>query len=124
MGVSVYYDGQCPFCSHYVRHMNLKRASGSVNLIDVRIDREAAVHLENLSIDIDKGMVVKVDDQYLHGAQAVHAMAMMSTGVGWFNRINKFIFSSLFLTRILYPVMVFCRNVTLMILGREKINVQ
>jgi protein-disulfide isomerase len=35
-GVTVFYDGACPFCSAYVRMVRLRKAAGEVRLIDAR----------------------------------------------------------------------------------------
>ncbi|MBR9813608.1 DUF393 domain-containing protein, partial [bacterium] len=62
------------------------------------------------------------DGEYFHGVDAVHRVALISTDSGMFNKINRFIFRHRWLSRILYPVMVFGRNLTLKILGRKKIH--
>jgi hypothetical protein len=73
-------------------------------------------------LDIDQGMVLKLDDQLYCGADAIHALALLSTDSGIFNRLNYWLFRSAWLSRLLYPVLRALRNLLLKLLGRRKIN--
>lgn len=39
-------------------------------------------------LNIDEGMVVKMNNTLYHGADAQHVLAMIGTNQDWFNRIN------------------------------------
>lgn len=120
--IGIYYDGECPFCSQYVRHVNIRESFGAPALIDVRRDAAGLALCRARGFDLDRGMVVRIDDQYYYGDRAVQALAMISTGQGWFNRMNKMIFSIPFLAMVLYPLMALGRNMTLALLGRRLIG--
>ena len=38
--MKIIYDGHCPFCHEYVRLVRIRKVVGSVELIDLRVNRE------------------------------------------------------------------------------------
>lgn len=73
-------------------------------------------------MDIDQGMVLKVDDVLYYGADAICALSLMSSGSGVFNRMNHWIFRSTTRARVLYPLLRDGRNLLLNLLRKTKIN--
>jgi hypothetical protein len=73
-------------------------------------------------LDIDQGMVVKVGEQLYYGSDAIHALALMGTNRGAFNRLAYWSFRSRALSRVLYPMLRTCRNLLLKALGKTRIN--
>jgi hypothetical protein len=71
---------------------------------------------------MDAGMVLKLDGRYYHGADCIHALALLTTPSGFFNRLNRFIFRSHTLSRVLYPLLRAGRNGALRILGRRQLR--
>lgn len=118
--IDIYYDGDCPFCSRYVRKLRLENSVGKVNLTNVREDKEALGSLQGEGFSLDEGMVVKYQQKYYSGADAVNILAMLGSASGVFNCINKFIFSSKILSFLLYPILRAGRNAALFMLGRER----
>lgn len=116
------YDGECPFCARYTAWMDIQAHFGPMKLVNLRENPALLADLERRGYDVDNGMVLFHDGEYFHGVDAVHRVALISTDSGMFNKINRFIFRHRWLSRILYPVMVFGRNLTLKILGRKKIH--
>jgi len=73
-------------------------------------------------LDIDEGMVLKLDDAVYYGADAVHALARLGGGAGAFNAVNRWLFGSSRRARIAYPLLRTLRNLLLKTLGRTRIN--
>ncbi|MBT8147633.1 MAG: DUF393 domain-containing protein [Gammaproteobacteria bacterium] len=119
MAVSIFYDGDCPFCARYVRFLKLQETAGPVGLIDVRTDNCSREELQQQGFNLDEGMVVELDGQRLGGADAVNTLALLSTPVGLFNRLNRLLLSSVLLSRVLYPALRAGRWLTLFLLNRE-----
>jgi hypothetical protein len=71
--------------------------------------------------DLDEGMVLKYGDRYYYGSDCITTLSLMSTGSGFFNKINGAIFKNATVSRILYPVLRAGRNLTLRLLRRKKI---
>ena len=73
-------------------------------------------------LDIDQGMVLIIGEKLYYGSDAMHALALISSRSGIFNRINYWIFKSKSVSSLLYPVLRIFRNLLLKILGKTKIN--
>ena len=118
----IIYDGQCPFCTAFVKLLRLREAVGNVELIDARGDHPVVNEIRARGIDLDEGMVVALNDQFLHGDVAMTMLAAMTTRSGWFNRILRFGFSQPTISKLLYPPLVVGRRLTLKLLGRRAID--
>ena len=117
----IVYDGECPFCSEYLKVLRLRDAAKTVELISARDPHPLVDEVLKLGFDLDEGMVAKVGDAYYHGADCVHILSLMSTPSGVFNKLNNLIFKHRFLATLLYPVLRFGRNMTLRLLGHQKL---
>ena len=116
------YDRQCPACDYYCNLARIRADVGELKLIDAREGGPLVEEITRAKFDIDQGMVLKVGAQLYYGSDAIHALSLMSTRTGLFNRLTYWIFRSRFLSHILYPVLRFFRNLLLKALGRTKIN--
>lgn len=116
------YDGECPFCSQYVKVFRLKEAIGPVTLVDARQGGDVVDDVASRGYDLDEGMVMILGDEYYYGADCVHKVAMLSTESGLFNRINGFVFKHRRLANCLYPILKLGRRIVLTVLGRDKIK--
>jgi predicted DCC family thiol-disulfide oxidoreductase YuxK len=116
------YDGECPFCSRYVRHVRLREAIGPITMANAREHAALVDEVRRLGFDVDTGMVLKLDGNYYHGADCIHALALLTTPSGWFNRLNSVMFRSATASKLLYPVLRAGRNLTLRLLGRSQVD--
>ncbi|MBA3564059.1 MAG: DUF393 domain-containing protein [Gammaproteobacteria bacterium] len=116
------YDQQCPFCDRYSRLVRIRKTVGDLALVDAREPGPGMDRVTELGLDIDQGMVLIVGDEVYYGADAMHALALMSSRSGMFNRLNHWIFRSRVLAGLLYPLLRTCRNFLLKLMGRSKIN--
>ena len=119
MTTSIYYDGDCPFCSKYVQLSRLRASVGRVDLIDLRSDTAARTRFAAQGLDPDQGMIVETEGGVFHGADAVQAISAMSSKSGFLNRLAATIFGNRLLATMLYPFMRAGRNATLFAMGRE-----
>lgn len=115
------YDGDCPFCSRYVTLVRLRKSLGQVALVNAREGGPLVDEIVKAGLDLDEGMVLKLGDRYLHGAECIHALALMSGPSNLFNRLNAAVFRSPRVARLLYPVLRAGRNATLRLLGRDRL---
>ena len=120
--LQIVYDGECPFCTGYVRMLRLREAAGTVELIDARSDHPLVREIVRAGIDLDEGMVVKLGQRLYHGGDCLHVLALLSTRTGLFNRAMAALFRSATLSRALYPTLRAGRNAALRILGRKPIG--
>jgi predicted DCC family thiol-disulfide oxidoreductase YuxK len=116
------YDKQCPACSYYCNMVRIRESVGNLILVDAR---EPSSHMDDITaagLDIDQGMVLIVGDRMYYGSDAIHALAIMGTRSGFFNRFSYWCFKSRPVSRVLYPVLRAGRNLLLKMLGRTKVN--
>lgn len=116
------YDGECPFCSTYARLGKFREAVGPVRLINAREDAPEVQRARALGYDLNEGMLLHLDGQYYYGADCLNRVALLSSGPGAFNRINRALFRSPRVAAAVYPLLRTGRNATLRLLGRTPLG--
>ena len=116
------YDGECPACDNYVGMVRLRQSVGELVLVDAREDSTVMREITAAGLDIDEGMVLKTDNQLYYGSDAIHALALMSSRSGVFNRLNYWVFRSPQVARALYPLLRTGRGLLLKLLRKTRIN--
>lgn len=120
--VLLIYDKECPFCSRYAQLIQLRKNVGNLILINARDEHPIVEKIKERGLDLNEGMVLVVDEQFYHGARAIHMIALLSNQSTFFNKINVWLFKSESISRFLYPAMRAGRNAVLRMLGRSKIQ--
>ena len=116
------YDQECPICDAYCQLVRVRDDAGDLKIVNARDPGEVIDEISAQGLDIDRGMVVKMNGQLYYGADAMYRLALVSSRSGVFNRINFHLFKSSRLTSILYPIFRTLRNLLLKILRKSKIN--
>ncbi|MCO4759734.1 MAG: DUF393 domain-containing protein [Oceanospirillaceae bacterium] len=120
--VLLIYDKECQACDNYCQVVRIRETVGKLRLIDARENSDVLEEITALGLDIDQGMVLKLDGQIYYGSDAIHALALISSRSGLLNRLNYYLFRSKRLSHVFYPMLRFFRNVLLKMLGKTKIN--
>lgn len=116
------YDKECPACDNYCQIVRIREDIGELVLLDAREPSSVMDEFTALGWDIDQGMVLKIDNRLYYGSDAIHALALISSRSGFFNRMNYWLFKSKTLSHIFYPALRSLRNLLLKLLGKTKIN--
>ena len=116
------YDEECPLCDAYCRVVRLRESVGELRIVNAREDSAVMQEITRQGLDIDQGMVLKLDGVLYYGSDAIHALSLMSSASGAANRINYWIFRSRSRSRFLYPLLRSGRNLLLKVLRKTKIN--
>jgi len=116
------YDGDCPFCSAYVRLLKLREAVGKVELLNARDGGPLVEDLRIAKFNLDDGMALIIGGRVYHGKDCIQALALMSTESGVFNRVNAAVFRSQTRARFIYPILKAGRNLTLWLMGRKRFS--
>jgi hypothetical protein len=95
---------------------------GDLRIVDARENSEVMNEIISQGLDIDQGMVLKMGGQLYYGSDAIHALALIGSRSGIFNRINYWMFKSKTISALIYPSLRFFRKILLKILGTNKIN--
>lgn len=121
--VEIVYDGQCPVCSVYCENLKPGDDQTELVLIDARKSGPLMDEITAKKLDIDEGMVVRVDNGPLHyGSDAIHELSRVSARRGWIGFVNRFFFGTRGLASVFYPFGKFIRNRILDILRIKRIR--
>lgn len=118
----IVYDGECPLCSRFSTLYRAREVVQRVCLVDARSRDPIVAEVCARGFDLDAGMVVKLRDQFYHGAEALNVMALLGSDHTLFNRLNRAIFRRAGVARHLYPMLVRGRMLLLRLLGRDLIE--
>ena len=121
-GVEIIYDGECPFCSAYVRMVRLREAAGPVRLLNARQHPELTAQLADEGIDLNETMAVRYGGMLYTGAQAVEMISLLSSQSGFANRLSARLLRNKKRAALLYPAMRAGRNLTLRLLGKPNLG--
>lgn len=102
--------------------VRLRDVATELRLVDARDGGEFVDALTARGLDVDEGMAVFAGGELYYGADAIHALALLSSRSGLFNRFNYYVFRSPRVAAWLYPVLRAGRNLLLRLLGRKRIN--
>jgi len=117
----IVYDGECPFCTQYVKLVRLRETIGKVKPLNAREDHPVVRYVRARGIDLNQEMALVQNGEVLAGPDVMHRLALLSTGSGFFNGLMSKMFASKGLTRFMYPFLRTGRNTTLFLMGRKKI---
>ena len=118
------YDGECPICSYAAHAFRIRQAVGNLHLINARDEKQHPLvqKVNERGLDLDEGMVILYQDNFYHGEDALHLMGLIGSDIGWFNRINAFLFRSKPVAKFCYPAMRGMRNALIRMKGASKID--
>jgi predicted DCC family thiol-disulfide oxidoreductase YuxK len=114
----IVYDGDCVFCQSYVRFMRLRETVGPVELLDARSGDPRVAAFQRQGYDLNEGMLFVLEDRVYHGDEAVNMLAILSSSLSLFARLNRTILSNRTAARLIYPALKFGRRITLRLRGR------
>jgi predicted DCC family thiol-disulfide oxidoreductase YuxK len=116
------YDRECPVCDAYCRMIRIRESVGTLRLVNARDAGAIMDEITARGLDIDEGMVLKFGNTVYYGADAIHALSLMSGRTDVFNRLTYWMFRSKRRSAILYPLFRFFRNLLLKLLRKSRIN--
>lgn len=121
-GMVVVYDGECPFCSNYVRLMALRRLTGSVELVDARSGDPRVADLWAKGYDLNEGMAAIYGGTVYYGSDALALISGIVGDGGIARRALSLLLRDPGRARLLYPAMKTGRRLALRALGRKDLT--
>jgi predicted DCC family thiol-disulfide oxidoreductase YuxK len=118
----VIYDGDCMFCASFAKMYRARESLGPLTLWNARDIEQPLLGLLMARYNLDDGMLFVEGERIYFGADAVHALALVTSGSSLFNRLNGAMFRSPKLARLLYPVLRAGRNASLALRGKSQIR--
>jgi len=120
--LTIYYDGDCPFCTAYTRLVRLREVVGEVAVVNVRDVPAVRYRLTGMGLELDKGMVVEYQGKTWHGAEAMSLLGRLTQRQGIFNCLNSLLFGPAWISALIYPLLRMGRNLVLLLLGRTPLR--
>lgn len=121
-GIQIVYDGDCPFCAQYVTMTHLRKAVGSVELIDARSQHALVQEIRAKGIDLNEGMLARYGGRDYFGADCMNLLALLSSRETVGGRAVSWVFSNKRAAHVLYPFLRTGRNAALRLMGRARIT--
>ncbi|XAT60501.1 DUF393 domain-containing protein [Rhodobacteraceae bacterium Araon29] len=118
----IVYDGDCPFCSAYIKLIKLQKSFSNIHLLNAREGGALIEEISRIPLDLDSGIVLKINHIYFHGDESMHILSLMSSQSDLFNKVNAWVFRSPTRAKWIYPILRIGRNIALLILRRNKLN--
>jgi predicted DCC family thiol-disulfide oxidoreductase YuxK len=122
LGDFLLYDGECPFCSAFVKMQRMRAAGINLKLLDAREHPELVSAFFRQGLDVNEGMIMRMGGAVYFGGDVMNMVALMTGPTGLFNRILAAGFSNRRVSLFLYPFLRTGRNAALALLGRKKIE--
>ena len=120
--IAIVYDGDCPLCRAYVGMARLKHAVGTPTLLDARERPDLVTALAERGISLDEGMAVSYEGRLYAGGEAMHVLALLTTPVGFANRLTATLLGRRGIALWAYPLLRGGRNLLLKLRNRPQIG--
>lgn len=120
--ITVIYDGDCPFCKNFVMVANLRKSYETLRLINARqTDNEAVQFVRNNGYDLNKGMIVMLEDKILYGSDAANFIAVHCKE-GLVGNIYRLLLRNKTLAKWIYPILTGLRRMYFFIVRKDLIR--
>jgi len=119
--LTIIYDGDCPFCGAYAKLYAVRANAGDLAMVNARDHPDVVNALRAKGMEINDGMVVTWQGRTYWGAYAMHILSVLGAQSGFFGFANRALFGRRTIARFTYPVLAFCRRLTLATLRRKLI---
>lgn len=115
--LTIFYDGECVFCSNLVQLTKLRSKFHEVCLIDARQKDHPLILQYKDKYNFDQGMLVVLDEKEYYGALALNILSVLGFS-GILAPVLLFLFKSKTFSKIVYPVLKAGRAFVLLLRGR------
>lgn len=110
MKLTLYYDGECPFCNRYADILALKNCF-ELNICDAREDLSWKRYGKD--IKLDDGVIVVYEERLYQGIEALDLLLSICKYKGWFFSLQKTVFANRYLGVIVYSFFKLLRKIAL-----------
>jgi len=110
------YDKDCPFCEKYSQYVQLRKLH-DIDILNAREQPELIEDLREKGFDIDRGMILLIDEKVYHGKDAVLQIDKLTGKKGFFDKLGRGITSIPGVMTFVYPLMKSVRWLSLKVLG-------
>jgi predicted DCC family thiol-disulfide oxidoreductase YuxK len=117
--VSIVYDGECPFCSSFVKMVKLRDVFGAVTLVDARAGESKLIQDLRARYRLDDGFVLIHDGREYYGADALEFISVATSDTALSRFLMRMPVFRGRMGRVAYPILVKGRKLALRLLRRR-----
>ena len=121
-GIELIYDDDCYLCRNSADALRLKKTVGPLRTINACTQDPLVQEAMNLGYDLNEGILVRYQDHFYYGHEALHLLALLSSSSDRLNSLNALLFRYKTSTRIIYPLMKLVRKALFLIRRTPKIQ--
>jgi predicted DCC family thiol-disulfide oxidoreductase YuxK len=118
-GVDIIYDGECPFCTAFVKMARLRETFGEVRLVDARAKETPVIAALRSKYRLDDGFVILHGGKQYYGPAALEFLSLATADSGWTRLLMKLPLFRGRIGQVVYPILVRGRKLALKLLGRR-----
>ena len=107
----IFFDGECPFCKNYIKLQKFIKIYNDIELLNARDNNQLVKFYLEKGFNVDKGMILNINGKIFFGHEAIWYISKITTSDSLFLKFQSIIFKSLFISKLIYPVLRFCRFV-------------
>ena len=119
--ITIYYDGDCPFCKSYITIVNIKKKY-TVELKNARSYMDEINELEANGFFIEDGILMKFKEEIFQGADALRKIDTINKNSSLKAALYGLIINLPMFKKIIYPIVKLLRILTLKLLGVKRIK--
>ena len=113
------YDGECPFCNHFAKLLEIKSSIPSLQIINGRENLEQLTELYKKGYDLNKGAILIRNGKIKHGADAISLICSeLNEPNDSLLKLLRIIFTSNKRSKVLFPFLLWARRFLLTLRGK------
>ncbi len=114
------YDGECPFCNHFAKLLELKSSLPNLRILDGRKNVSRLTTLFKEGYDLNNGAILIREGEILHGSKALNFIcSQIKEPNDALLELLRLIFTSKKRSNLLFPFLLFARRLVLSIKGSK-----
>jgi len=111
------FDGGCPFCRHFAELAELRGGIPDLQIRDGRSDHALRAELAGRGYRLGDGAILLVDDQVLHGAEAIQWICARMRPSARLLALLSPLLAAPSRSRAVYPLLLLARRLALALKG-------
>ncbi len=113
------YDGECPFCNHFAKLLELKSSIPELEILDGRKNLALLSKLYTQGYDLNNGAILISNENIMHGADAINWICSeIKDPSDSLLEVLRIIFTSNKRTNFLFPFLLWGRRLSLTLKGK------
>lgn len=118
--ITLYYDGDCPFCTEYSKYVKLKQRYDII-ILDARTELDKIRYFNSKGFNINNGMILEIENNnaIYQGDSAILEIDRLLEHTTFLDKLRTAVTHIPYLMRLAYPIIKWFRYLTLKAMGKN-----